>query len=894
MAVVQPNSVVIDAQPGQAGTGSVTVISVPPDSAVTAVLASGSDGFTIASVAVIVEVWHHYTEQEIDELPPALRAAARKAGGYWDAQPTDYDPASPFAVPAKAQVSVSISATLPAVGVNTTTLTLAGATFGTIEVPVFAVVGTTTAVPTVSQNPLGLICLPGDTLTQTLTIWATPPATVLATLSGGATGIQITQVTVRIPQRNEWTEDELLDLPPAMRDEAKKEGWISWNNGAQGPADAPLVVPPNSIVAVELAIAAPSTNVPDELDATLTLLSTTWQTAVIPIRAVITDFSAVPLTDRVSVKQGIPSDPFSVTLASSIGPATDVQFAAYAPDAGDVTVEAPDAHLSPNAGSTVPLQVTVAPNAALGHYPIYLGQSYDVGLRVTAFDGIYDQRFPLGLTLLPGSVTVTALQGSIEGTQNTTATCQVNVVVSGGDKLLSFSAGALPYGVTMTPFSQQLSGQQTEPVTLSFAIAPDALVEESMISIIWNAGDNANAGVLSLPFTVTLAPESRTFTQRVVSDNELDGEVTLVIDNSGNATFSGTVTAYGVKSYDFTVKSVIRSADGKVAIVQQKTGSAYGKVDLGKPSDVTWSEPITSAMAAAQWPSLRNATMTLDVAARETGVLGVVEDVVETWLKFLVTSVLLAPTGGLSAIIFMGDEFADIYGVRPPGPGGLLGLIAAAGATVLLGPQVIIPVLLGGELVGDALVKSRRLHQPEISYLTLVFGDKLPFDRVLLTNLTGIGGVEFTVPGTDNTDILVNFGGGFDDGIAHTAPDRGYTEPGQLLVHEMTHAWQIANGPSDADYYWRAAIAKIAGQAAYHYGPAGQPWRKFGLEQQATIVEEWSAGTENRADPQQIDGRVITWPPQLSTRPPSGPLQGMRPTDAYDIYIENNILLGLP
>jgi hypothetical protein len=875
----QPSSLVIDAQPGQAGSGSVTLTSPPADPAVTAAITAGGGGFAVESVAVTVQVWHRYTEQEIDELPPAMREAARKAGGYWDPQTTTGDGTTPIAVPAKAQVSVSVSATLPSIGVTTATLTVTGTAWGTIEVPVFAVVGTTTAVPVVSLNPLGLMCLPGDTATPTVTIEAPPPATVMATLAPDSTGIAITQVTVRIPEHHPWTDDELLDLPPQMREQAKKDGWIDWHDGPQGGADTPLAAPADSIVAVDLTITVPTSEVPDELTGMLILLSTTWQTAEIPIRVVISDFSAVPLTDRVSVQQGTPSDPIGVAVSSEIGPDTDVQFAIADAEPADVAVDVPETHLARHSGLTQPLRVTVAPNAVLGHYPIYLGESYDVGLRVTAFDGIYQRRFPLGLTVLPGSVTVAALEGSIQGLQDSTATCQVVVVISGGLKQLTLSAGALPYGVTMAPVTQVLTGPVTTTLTLPFTVAPDAPPGEVMISIAWNAGDGVNAGALSLPFTVQLRPESKTFAQQVTTDAAFGGHLSVTLDNSGDGTFSGEMTAGGLFSYTFQVRAVIRSADGQVAIAQQKSGEVYGDDTPGN-STFDWNENIGSALAASQWPEIRTATMAVSQAHELSGTLGTVEDLVVDWMEFLASAALLSATGGVSAVIFMGAEMEAVTGLRPLGPGGLVGVIVAGGITALVGPMILIPVLVGGVLVSDAAIQSRRLNAAEIALASQVFGSTVPFDRVLLTNLKGLHGVEFTVPGVDG-DILVNFGDGLDDAIHHVAPDRGYTQPGQLLIHELTHAWQIANAGETPEYYWRAAMAKLAGQAAYHYGPPGPPWGKFGLEQQATIVEEWSVGTEGRATVTPIPGRDAS--------PPAGMQEG----DPYFGYIADNIRMGL-
>jgi hypothetical protein len=880
--LVDPGSLLIDAAPGQPASGSVTIASAPADPSVGAAFTSGGDSFEVQSVAVTVQVWHRYTEQEIDELPPSMREAARKAGGYFEPQTTESDGTSPVAVPARAQVVVSVTSTSSAVGVTRGTLTLTGSSWTTVEVPVFAVVGTATATPVASYEELGLVLRPGDTATPTVTVAAPPPATVMATLTPDSDAIQVSAVIVRTGERHEWTDDELLDLPSQMREQARKDGWIEWHDASQSPPDTPIEVPGRAIVAVTLAITVPTADVPDELTSTLRLLSTSWQAAEVPIRVVISDFDAVPLTDRVSIRQGIPSDPVQVVLSSTIGPDTDVQFAIADAEPSEIQLDTPATHLPRRSSVNQSLRVTVAPNAVLGNYPVYLGESYDVGLRVTAFNGVYERRFPLGLTLLPGTVTVAALQAAIQALQDSTTTCQVSVVVSGGLKEVTFRADALPSGVEMATATQDLTGPVTTEVTLQFTVAPDAPPDETLVTIAWDAGDGANAGAMQLPFTVQLRPESRTFSEEVVTPTgtALGGHVEVTLNNLGAGTFSGAMRATGLPSYKFRVRAVVRSASGLIAIAQQRSGEVFG-TDTPGDREYIWSEDIVSALAASQWPEIRTASMVVSKSYEMSGVLGTVEDLAVDFVEFLATSAILAPVGGsgLAAVIFVGSELGVLTGARPLGPGGLIGVIAAGGVTCLLGPMIVFPVLVGGVLVSDAVIQHRRLNAEEVALAGRVFGDTLPVDRILLTNLSGIGGTEFTVPNSDGT-ILVNFGNGFDDAVRHFQPARGYPQPGQLLIHELTHAWQIANAGETPEYYWRAAMAKLAGKSAYRYGPPGPPFRKFGLEQQATLVEEWAVGTAGRATVP-ITGRALN------------PPVGMQENDPYFGYIANNIRMGL-
>src|ERR1044072_7109957 len=58
-----------------------------------------------------------------------------------------------------------------------------------------------------------------------------------------------------------------------------------------------------------------------------------------------------------------------------------------------------------------------------------------------------------------------------------------------------------------------------------------------------------------------------------------------------------------------------------------------------------------------------------------------------------------------------------------------------------------IPVFIVGATAGKALIKQRHMTPQERAFAEKVFGNSLPpNDKIFLTNLTGIGGREFTIP----------------------------------------------------------------------------------------------------------------------------------------------------
>jgi hypothetical protein len=213
----------------------------------------------------------------------------------------------------------------------------------------------------------------------------------------------------------------------------------------------------------------------------------------------------------------------------------------------------------------------------------------------------------------------------------------------------------------------------------------------------------------------------------------------------------------------------------------------------------------------------------------------------------------------------------------------MVGVVISGGAAFLLGPGVLLPALIVGTAVTAALIKQRPLSDEEKEFAQTVFGQKLPFESILLTNLVGLGGRPFTVP-IPGGAILVNLGDGYDDPIRYTgkgAEDNGHNAAGQLLIHELTHAWQIANHSFTPSYYCRA-VSTAAGtlgndKSAYSYGPPGPSWNEFGTESQGSIVDEWFAGNKFPAE----GGQQKSYNPMDSS------------TNPYYRYIRDNIRAGI-
>ena len=196
------------------------------------------------------------------------------------------------------------------------------------------------------------------------------------------------------------------------------------------------------------------------------------------------------------------------------------------------------------------------------------------------------------------------------------------------------------------------------------------------------------------------------------------------------------------------------------------------------------------------------------------------------------------------------------------GPGGTLGVVGGvvvfAVATVAgagVGTALILGVVAGVAIgaVTNALIKFRPLNVAEIAFARQVFGNSLPYQDVIITNLAGLGDRAFTAPGVDGKTYL-NLGHAYDNPLG--TGGSAYPKPGQLLIHELTHAWQIAHAGFLPGLMCSGMVNQanfILGDNVYEYGEPGPGWSKFNAEQQGAIVDQWFGGTGRSSRYKEMD-----------------------------------------
>jgi hypothetical protein len=317
-------------------------------------------------------------------------------------------------------------------------------------------------------------------------------------------------------------------------------------------------------------------------------------------------------------------------------------------------------------------------------------------------------------------------------------------------------------------------------------------------------GDLASSLGLSHPLSLTELtrlfdqPEVRSL-QGDLDADALHGAVEFIMRSDGTYTFRGHLRATGFPSFAYKVQPSVRCAAG-VVIVVEASGRVFG-TDTPGDRERAWNEDGASEAIRLYWSALRlDPRLETDLQKNLSGVTGALVDVAKTVVE---TYVAAQFSGVVGAVIVLGGELGAATGVTFENPHILAGVTVGSAVLLVFGPSAIIPALVAGmatALLTD--IQFRAMHDDEIALAFEVFKGTLPIDRILLTNLynptntpAGFLAREFTVPGVADGKILVNMGKNFEHtlepDVQQSVRGTSYQARGQVLVHELTHAWQI-------------------------------------------------------------------------------------------------------
>jgi hypothetical protein len=365
-------------------------------------------------------------------------------------------------------------------------------------------------------------------------------------------------------------------------------------------------------------------------------------------------------------------------------------------------------------------------------------------------------------------------------------------------------------------------------------------------------------------------PFTKSFTEPVVTPEgtPLGGSVTLNISSDGSYTVEFVMhSSSDFAAFDFQLRAYVSSPEFPTFFFYH-AGHVSG---LG-PDD-THPEAGSNPLIVLYWNQIVNSgKFSVAHDYQWSGAVGTLAGLVDDLLDLGASAV----GGALGVVIALTQEAIGWVGATL-GPGGTFGVIGGAlvfavGAIagLPLGTALILGAAAGAltGVVANAEIQYRAMLPPEIALAQKVFGSTLPYDNIQLTNFSGLGGRAFTAPGVDGKTYC-NLGLAFNNPLGPGGS--AYRNNGELLIHELTHAWQIAHNSFIPGFVCSAIVNQtnyVMGDDVYAYGSSGPPWSSFNLEQQAQIVNQWFAGDGNQ-----------------SGKP-------MDPNGYYARYIAGNILAG--
>ena len=327
----------------------------------------------------------------------------------------------------------------------------------------------------------------------------------------------------------------------------------------------------------------------------------------------------------------------------------------------------------------------------------------------------------------------------------------------------------------------------------------------------------------------------------IVTDDgvALGGSHRITLERDGTYRYQGSMRATGFPSFTYVVRATVDGEGPPAVLVAQ--GVVHGSNEPGSRVS-RWNQRGVSEQVSDHWLGFRHATLRTEMN-HDTDWFGVLDD----WAVGLLASTAVFGNP-LGIAIVLGSQLVDALDVPELAIPGLAGVIVAGGVVMVWGPGAILAAVVAGIAAGaivEAAVDHRTPTEAERRFAERVYGTGIiPWDRVVLTNLLGASDRPFTMPSVGGA-VLIHLGLGYSDPMSYTgkgATSAGSNAPGQLFIHELCHVWQIEYGDFVPGWICRGATS-----SQYRYGSAGASWRPgMNIEQQATVVDEWFAGSDDR------------------------------------------------
>ena len=332
-------------------------------------------------------------------------------------------------------------------------------------------------------------------------------------------------------------------------------------------------------------------------------------------------------------------------------------------------------------------------------------------------------------------------------------------------------------------------------------------------------------------------PSELQLTQTITTDTALGGRASVALRSDGSYVSRGHMRATALPSFAFSVTCVVENSGSRVLPSVVHVGRVFGSDTPGERQD-EWDEEGYSEDVRRNWLSVaENAKLSVNKEYNLSGVLGGIADIGTAFAEFVGLTVVSHP--GIALAVLLGSNLGAAGGEPWPFPRFPVGVTIAGGVLLIFGPGATVPAILAGG-VAENVWKHRELSDDEARFASKVFGNTLPKrEQIILTNALGLEGRRFVIPGIGGS-YLVNLGDeAFRSPMTYNTgagPKSRYPQSGQLLIHELAHVWQAKR--------WPAATYFSEGGSDDVYPPGhdvSKPWSAYGIEQQATIVDEWYA-----------------------------------------------------
>jgi hypothetical protein len=311
---LDPDCLCVQIEPGRTRIATSTIVRIPSSAEMTATVVDGDSLVRVKQVTIVRILKRPPTDKEIAELPPFPLSIREKARNRLievreEVQRVTGD--TLIAVKAGQLAEIQLEFSVPPEspeGVTCARLLVEGTSWTSLQLPVFCVVGRSVAVANVEPASIRLALAPGERAAKRMVVENAPTNDALiACVVNGADVIRLEQMIAFQPIRRRFTEEELLEMPPippSIREIARREGYVEYQEIARSTGATPLPVDAGQMIQLYLEFSAPAQDFRDITEALLVIDSPHWERMEVPLRQIIGQISVALSTETVTLHQG--------------------------------------------------------------------------------------------------------------------------------------------------------------------------------------------------------------------------------------------------------------------------------------------------------------------------------------------------------------------------------------------------------------------------------------------------------------------------------------------------------------------------------------------------------------------------------------------------------------